>query len=164
MRVVGIDPGLHLTGYGVLDYDGTDIRLCEAGFIKTNEKQAMPLRLIELTTELDAVLTQFSPEIVAIEEIYSHYSHPRTAIIMAHARGVILHRCAAKNIEVVSYASTRIKKSLTGNGHATKQQVQKHIASSLSLPKMPEPPDVADALAVAVCHCHAIQSKGLVAA
>jgi crossover junction endodeoxyribonuclease RuvC len=164
MRVLGIDPGLHLTGYGVLDYDGSDIRLCEAGFIKTNEKQAMPVRLIELSTELEAVLTQFSPEIVAIEEIYSHYSHPRTAIIMAHARGVILHRVAAKNIEVVSYASTRIKKSLTGNGHATKQQVQKHIASSLSLPKMPDPPDVADALAVAVCHCHAIQSKGLVAA
>jgi crossover junction endodeoxyribonuclease RuvC len=88
---------------------------------------------------------------VAVEQLYAHYKHPRTAILMGHARGVILQQAAEAGAEVESFAATRIKKSLTGNGHAAKGQMQRAIQAMLALPHVPEPPDVADAIAIALC-------------
>jgi crossover junction endodeoxyribonuclease RuvC len=101
--------------------------------------------------------------VIVVEELYSHYSHPITAVIMGHVRGVIYLRAAEANIPVVSYAATRIKKALTGNGRATKAQMQRMVSSSLRLPTIPEPPDAADALAVALCHCRAMAHHEVVA-
>ena len=157
MRVAGIDPGLSITGYGILESSGGEIRLIEAGIIRTDQKQPMELRLNEIGREVEAVLKQFGPETVAIEELYSHYAHPRTAIVMGHARGVVCCKAAEAGIAVQAYASTRIKKSLTGNGRAAKEQVQLMIQSTLGLSGVPEPPDAADALAVALCHCRALE-------
>lgn len=155
MRIIGIDPGLQITGYGVLDIHGEEVRVVEAGVIRTNRKESIELRLREISGELQAILDQLKPEVVAVEELYSHYNHPKTAITMGHARGIIFLKAAEAGLEVHTYASTRIKKSLTGNGHSSKQQMQLMITSTLGLAKVPEPPDVADALAVALCHCRA---------
>jgi crossover junction endodeoxyribonuclease RuvC len=158
MKVLGIDPGLNISGYAIIDGESTNFKVLEAGILKTSEKLPMDKRLAELGSELGNLLEQFKPDVMAIEDLYSHYNHPRTAIIMGHARGLIFYKAAEAGIEVVPYASTRIKKSLTGNGRATKEQMQRGIQSRLNLSDIPEPPDVADALAVAYCHLQAANS------
>ncbi len=156
MRILGIDPGLNITGYGVLDKDEDQLTVVEAGVVRTNVKASMAERLKQIGSEMQTILAQLKPDAVAIEDLYSHYGHPKTAIIMGHARGVIFLKAAEAGLPVFPYASTRIKKSLTGNGRASKRQVQLMIASTLGLREIPEPPDVADALAVALCHCCAL--------
>ncbi|MDD5327905.1 MAG: crossover junction endodeoxyribonuclease RuvC [Phycisphaerae bacterium] len=147
MRILGIDPGLQICGYAVVDGDD----LLEAGAIRTDTKAAIEIKLNQIAEDIESLLEKFKPEIVAVEQLYSHYAHPRTAILMGHARGVILRSCAAAGIEVKSFSATRIKKSLTGNGRASKEQMQRTIQTILRLPDLPEPPDVADAIATALC-------------
>ena len=161
MRILGIDPGLHICGYGCLDTGGTDIRLVEAGVIRTEVRSTLSQRLCRIATDLDQLLDDLTPDVMAIEQLYSHYAHPRTAIMMGHARGVILQRCAARQIEIRHFAATRIKKSVTGNGHASKAQVQRTIQTLLGLRQVPEPPDVADALAAAMCCADSIRSDAV---
>ena len=110
-----------------------------------------------IAEDTESLLKSFSPEVVAVEELYSHYAHPRTAILMGHARGVILQKCAAAAIEVRSFSATRIKKSITGNGRASKEQVQRTIQTILCLSELPEPNDVADAIAAALCCANSLQ-------
>ncbi len=157
MRVLGIDPGLNITGYGILNLNGSKLSVVEAGVIRTNARDDMASRLCVIGSELGEIIGQFSPEVMAIEELYSHYGHPKTAIIMGHARGVIFLKAGESGIPVFPYAATRIKKSLTGNGRASKQQMQLMIKSTLGLNEIPEPADAADALAVALCHVSATQ-------
>ncbi len=156
MRILGIDPGLHVTGYGILEERAQRVEIVEAGVVRTRERQSLAEKLLMLASEIEEIIKQFSPEAIAVEELYSHYKHPKTAIIMGHARGIIFLKAAQAGIPVYPYASTRIKKSLTGNGRASKRQVQRMITSTLALPAVPEPPDTADALAVALCHCRAM--------
>ena len=156
MRILGIDPGIERTGYGVVDLAagvGTP-RLVEAGVIRTNRKDTTPERLAEIHAGVTSVLEEFKPAAMAIEELYAHYAHPRTAILMGHARGVALLAAAEAGVPLVSYSATHIKKSLVGAGHASKEQVQRAIQSIFHLKEAPQPPDVADALAVALCHAH----------
>ncbi len=155
MRILGIDPGLNVTGYGILDGDHEQVSVVEAGVVRTNGHESMADKLYEIAKEVQNIITHSRPDAVAIEELYSHYGHPKTAIIMGHARGIIFLKAAEAGIPVFPYASTRIKKSLTGNGRASKLQVQRMIRSTLGLAEIPEPPDTADALAVALCHCRA---------
>ena len=162
MRVLGIDPGLNITGYGILDGEKNAVTVVEAGVIRTKGKDSMAVRLREIGREISSIIEQFQPEVVAVEELYSHYGHPKTAIIMGHARGVIFLKAAEARIPVEVYASTRIKKSLTGNGRASKGQMQLMIRSTLNLAQIPEPPDTADALAVALCHCRAMAHNEMV--
>jgi crossover junction endodeoxyribonuclease RuvC len=147
MRILGIDPGLQVCGYAVVDGDS----LIEAGAIRTNAKTPIEVKLNQIAEDIESLLKKFTPDVVAVEQLYSHYAHPTTAILMGHARGVILQTCAAAGIEVKSFSATRIKKSLTGNGRASKEQVQRTIKTLLRLPRLPEPPDVADAIAAALC-------------
>jgi crossover junction endodeoxyribonuclease RuvC len=151
MRILGIDPGLRLTGYGVIHYYPLKPLLIDAGVIRLNEKASIPDRLLELDTELDAILAEHKPEICAVEQLYAHYAHPRTAILMGHARGVILLAAARRKVRVEQYPANRIKQSLTGHGHAGKAQMQRAIMALWNLKQPPEPPDVADALAIALC-------------
>ncbi|MEW5796641.1 MAG: crossover junction endodeoxyribonuclease RuvC [Candidatus Zixiibacteriota bacterium] len=159
MRVLGIDPGLNVTGYSILDVHDRAIKLVEAGVVRTNPHAEMGERLSEIAGEIGRVIAQFSPDALAVEELYSHYDHPKTAIIMGHARGVIFLKAAEAGLSIFPYASTRIKKSLTGNGRASKEQVQRMIRSTLNLLEVPEPPDVADALAIALCHCRSLEHQ-----
>jgi len=156
MRILGIDPGIERTGYGVVELAaGVGApRLVEAGVVRTRPADALPERLLEIRSGLAAVLEEFKPDAVAIEELYSHYAHPRTAILMGHARGVAVLAAAEAHVPVVSYSATHIKKSLVGSGHASKEQVQRAVQSLFNLRQVPHPPDVADALAVALCHAY----------
>lgn len=156
---IGIDPGLGVTGYGVLELSDGDIEVKEAGFIKTKKKLPLEDRLEEIFSGLNDVFKEFKPESIIIEDLYSHYRHPKTAIIMGHARGAIFLSAACSKIPVKSYGATMVKKSLTGNGRASKHQVQLTIKNRLGMKKLPEPADVADALAVALCHINHIKNK-----
>ena len=151
MRILGIDPGLQICGYSCLDTDSTDERLIEAGVIRIPTKLPFAERLDKIAADIQQLIEKLKPQHVAVEELYSHYAHPKTAILMGHARGVILQKSAENKIDVESYAATRIKKSITGNGHASKLQMQRTIQALLGLPDLPEPNDVADAIAVALC-------------
>ncbi len=151
-RILGIDPGLNITGYGVLEVARGSIRLCEAGVVRGKTKGSLTARLAEIHAGVADVIQSLAPHSMAIEQLYSHYKHPRTAILMGHARGVICLAAAQASVEVVHYSATQIKRILTGDGRAPKSQVQIAIRNELNLAQVPDPPDVADALAVAVCH------------
>src|SRR6185312_10552291 len=151
MRILGIDPGLKITGYGVIDWKPIRPPLVDGGVIRLQAKTPLADRLVELETELDALIEEHKPDVCAVEQLYSHYAHPRTAILMGHARGVILLVARRRGLRIEQYAANRIKQSLTGFGHAGKGQMQRAIQSVWNLAKAPEPPDVADALAVALC-------------
>jgi crossover junction endodeoxyribonuclease RuvC len=157
-RVLGIDPGLQVSGYAVIDAGPRGPVVCEAGVIRSSEGRAvidMAPRLSILYTSIVEVMEQFRPASVVVEQLYAHYDHPRTAILMAHARGVILLAAGIRGVPVASYNATRIKKTITGHGRASKEQVQQTIQRELGLATLPEPPDVADALAAALCHYYA---------
>lgn len=157
-RILGIDPGLRITGYGVIESTSGGSRVLEAGVIRSTGAQSnMASRIFAVYNGIVEIIEQFQPSIMAVEQLYAHYQHPRTAILMGHARGAILLAAAQNNIEVVSYNATRIKKTITGNGRASKDQVQRTIQRELGLAQTPEPPDVADALAVALCHYYLLR-------
>ena len=159
MRFLGIDPGLRITGYGCVDGDapgGLDAALVEAGVFRlTAERQGerVPVadRLFELHHDLTELLDRLRPEAVAVEAVFSHYKHPATAIAMGHARGVILLAIRTAGHRLIELKPNEIKKYLTGNGHAGKEQMQGAVQGRLRLAAPPEPPDVADAIAMALC-------------
>lgn len=154
-RILGIDPGLNITGYGVIEVGPLRPQVCEAGVIRTaSTLRDMASRVASVYNGVVEIVDQFQPEMLAVEQLYAHYKHPRTAILMAHARGVILLAAAQKGLQVVSYNATRVKKTITGSGRASKDQVQRTIQRELGLANLPEPADVSDALAVALCHYH----------
>ena len=152
LRILGIDPGLNITGYGVLEADSGRLRLIEAGVVRGKSRGSLTRRLVEIHEGVADVIASLHPAVMAIEELYSHYARPRTAILMGHARGVICLAAAEANVRVTHYSATQIKRILTGSGHAPKGQVQRAIQRELALAVAPEPPDVADALAAALCH------------
>lgn len=158
MRILGIDPGLQITGYGCVETAAlpAEPTLIEAGVFRFKAKSPMVDRLRQLHEDLSALIGELKPDQLAVEKLYAHYKHPRTAILMAHARGVILLAAAQAGLAVENLPSTAVKKSITGHGHASKQQIQQAIAALYGLPEPPSPPDVADAIAIATCHARRI--------
>jgi crossover junction endodeoxyribonuclease RuvC len=155
LRILGIDPGLQVTGYAVVEATAAGPRVCEAGIIRGSAGRNpadMAERLRSLYNGIVEVIEQFRPQVAVVEQLYAHYDHPRTAILMAHARGVLFLAAGQHGLPVVSYNATRIKKTITGHGRASKEQMQVTMQRELGLDKLPEPPDVADALAAALCH------------
>jgi crossover junction endodeoxyribonuclease RuvC len=152
MRILGVDPGLNITGYAVIQPQGGGVVVVEAGMIRGRTRGDLAARLGEIHEGMSDVIASFQPGVLAIEELYSHYQRPRIAILMGHARGVICLAARQAGIRLCSYASTQVKRMLTGNGRAPKGQVQRAICQQFSLASPPEPPDVADALAIALCH------------
>lgn len=152
-RVVGIDPGLNVTGYAVVEPSPQGPYVVEAGVIRPPARcSALGQRLAYLHQELEGVLDDFPPGSLALERVHSHIKYPRTSILMAHARGVIVLAAATRGIPVFGYAAARVKKTLTGSGRAPKPQIQHAIMTELRLASLPEPHDVADACALALCH------------
>lgn len=156
MRILGIDPGLRLTGFACLEVARQSrtlagATLIEAGVIRLNAKRAVAERLVELDEDLLDVITRVRPGALAVEKLYAHYAHPTTAIVMGHARGIVLLRARRAGLDVIELGATEVKKSLTGNGHASKSQMQDSVKMQLGLTARPEPADVADAIAIALC-------------
>jgi crossover junction endodeoxyribonuclease RuvC len=159
-RVVGIDPGLNVTGYAVVEPSPRGPFVIEAGVIRPRNEKAMGRRLLLIHEGVLEVLDAFPPSALALEQVHSHLKHPRTAILMAHARGVIVLAASQRGVPVFGYAASRIKKTLTGSGKAPKSQMQHAIQTELGLDRLPEPHDVADACAVALCHFQTHRNHG----
>lgn len=164
MRILGIDPGLRLTGYGCVDACGLSARLVEAGVFRLSRGgkvggklgareggASLSSRLAELDTDFRGVLERLKPQLVAIEGLFAHYKHPATAITMGHARGVLMLAVERAGLPLMEMKPRAVKKSLTGFGGADKLQMQRAIQAEFGLPEPPSPPDVADALAIALC-------------
>lgn len=149
-RWLGIDPGLRVTGYGVLESGGGKLRLLDAGTIRSTASRSLPYRINELYESLLEVIEELAPAVMGLEEVYSHYKHPRTAIIMAHARGALCLAAQRSGLEVVSIPASRIKKMVTGSGRAGKRQVSGMVRDLLGIEREIRPDDVSDALAVAI--------------
>lgn len=160
-----MDPGLKITGYGVVEVDeASRPHLCEAGVIRAATRGDLAKRVKTIFDGVTEIIEAFRPSVLALEELYSHYERPRTAILMGHVRGVICLAAAQAGIEVISYAATQVKRLLTGSGRAPKSQIQRAIQRELSLPMLPNPPDVADALAIAICHAYLQRKRDMIAA
>lgn len=151
-RILGIDPGLNVTGYGLVTRVQGQLRLTEAGVIRSRAKAELQHRVRSIFEGVAELVEAFQPTALALEELYSHYERPRTAILMGHARGVICLAAGQQNVPVHHYAATQVKRILTGSGRAPKVQVQQAICREFGLAAPPEPADVADALAIALCH------------
>lgn len=150
MRILGIDPGLNTTGYGVIEGEGLKVSLIEAGYIRTDPKQELNNRLEHIHNNVVKIIRRFNPRIMVLEKLYAHWRHPVTSCLLGHVRGVICLAAKENSLPVREYAATRIKKAVVGQGHATKAQVQSMVKNILSLKVLPEPADISDALALAI--------------
>jgi crossover junction endodeoxyribonuclease RuvC len=159
-RIIGIDPGLNATGYAILEAAGRNgPAIVEAGVIRGGHGD-LENRLQEIHQGVSDLLAAFPSQSMAIEELYTHYERPRTAILMGHARGVICLAASQAGVPVAHYAATRVKKTLTGHGRAPKSQMQEAVCREFRLKQPPRPADVADALAIALCHYYATVASG----
>jgi len=156
VRALGIDPGLRLTGYGCVEpapamrTARAGARIVEAGVFRLDAKTSVSDRLAELSADLTELIERARPDLVAVEQLYAHYKHPATAIVMGHARGVILLAVRRAGLPLVELRPSEVKKAATGHGHAAKDQMQRAMQAEFNLPELPKPPDVADALAIAL--------------
>jgi crossover junction endodeoxyribonuclease RuvC len=153
VRVLGIDPGLRRTGYGCVDMASASAmpRVVEAGVIRLRTPAPVADRLAELAGELRAIIEETRPDRLAVEQVFSHADHVRTAILMAHARGVVLLCGAEASLPLDELAPAEVKRAVAGSGRATKEQMQEAVRIRCGLQHRPEPNDVADALAIAMC-------------
>lgn len=153
MIIFGIDPGIAIVGYGVVEYSGNKFRTIDYGAITTEPTTSFPERLRLVYDELSLLLDQHKPDSVAIEELFFN-KNVKTAITVGQARGVQLLAAVNKGIPLYEYTPLQVKQGVVGYGRAEKRQVQEMVKMILNLKKIPKPDDVADALAVAVCHAH----------
>lgn len=160
VRVIGIDPGLQTTGYAVVEDGFQGLNVLEAGVLRPEKTdKELGARLLSLAQGLRSILKDFGPTEGAMEQLYAHYQHPRTAILMGHARGVYTMELHQSGCALTSYLPTNIKKTVTNHGRASKEQMQVSMMRELGLAQLPEPADVADALAVALCHVFHLRRK-----
>ncbi len=153
MRVLGIDPGYATVGYGILDWDGRHFSLVGYGAVTTAPGIDISLRLCEIHNDITELIERFKPDEIAIEELFFN-TNVKTAIQVGQARGVILQCCASMGKVPFEYTPLQVKQAVVGYGRAEKRQVMEMTRAILKMNKIPKPDDAADALAIAVCHCH----------
>ena len=154
MVILGIDPALATTGYGVIETARNKICLLEAGIISTSASDKLPQRLNKIYTGVSKLIGDTHPDCLVLEKLYAHYRHPTTAYLLGEARGVICLACAQKNIPLFEYAATRIKKAIVGEGLASKLQVQRMVMNLLDIRQLLKYTDITDALALAIAHSY----------
>jgi len=157
MRILGIDPGTAITGYGIIDVEGNRLRHVDNGIIKTRSSEPLPLRLKTIYDGLTAILAEFVPEAVAVEQVFLA-KNPRAALTLGHARGTAVLAAVNRDLDVHEYSALQVKSAVVGYGHAAKQQVQQMVKALLNLPEVAQE-DAADALAVAICHANSRTMK-----
>jgi crossover junction endodeoxyribonuclease RuvC len=169
MRVLGIDPGLRVTGYACVQSGQGRAVLVEAGVVRllarpgptdnhTTLGTSVAARLVRLDRELSVILDRVKPQAVAIEGLFAHRTHPATAMVLGHARGVLVRCVQARGLKLLELKPALVKKHMTGSGRAEKGQMQRAVQAYFSLPALPTPADMADALAIAVCACDNLAS------
>lgn len=158
MRIIGIDPGYAIVGFGVIEYERRVFNVIDYGAITTDAETEFNTRLLEIYNDVCVIFDRYKPEAMAIERLY-FTTNQKTAIAVAEARGLVLLAARQRNIEIFEYTPLQVKNSITGYGKAVKKQVQELTKNILKLPEIPKPDDTADALAIAVCHAHSYNSK-----
>lgn len=153
MIIMGIDPGFAITGYGIVKYEGNKFSVIDYGAITTEASMKLPQRLLLLSNRLDELIAKYKPDAISIEELFFN-KNIKTALTVGHGRGVAVLAAAKSGIEVFEYTPLQVKQSVVGYGRAEKSQIQQMIKLILNLDEIPKPDDVADALAVAICHAH----------
>ena len=159
MVILGVDPGLRFTGFGFITAEGERLKLIKAGVIKTTSKQKIQERLQKIHLALDQLIEEFKPDAIVVEKIYSHYRHPITAYHLGQARGVVCLLCEEKNVPLVEYLPTRVKKAVSGRGHASKYQMQKMVKMLLRVNNLEDKFDITDALSLAIAHSFIMRAK-----
>jgi crossover junction endodeoxyribonuclease RuvC len=158
VRILGIDPGLRITGFGVLDKDGQQLHYVASGCIKTPDGE-LPERLKAILISLGEVIAQYQPQHVAVEKVFVNVN-PQSTLLLGQARGAAICAAVLANLPVAEYTALQVKQAVVGNGHADKEQVQQMVQRLLKLSGTPSP-DAADALACAICHAHGGQGFGV---
>lgn len=158
MRIIGIDPGYAIVGFGVLDYNKSRFSVVEYGAVTTPAEMDFNQRLCEIYSDLCYIFDKYKPDFLSIERLY-FTSNQKTAIAVAQARGVTLLAAKQRGIEIFEYTPLQVKQSVTGYGKAVKKQVQDMTKRILDLEEVPKPDDTADALAMAICHAHCYNSR-----
>ncbi|MBF0123582.1 MAG: crossover junction endodeoxyribonuclease RuvC [Candidatus Omnitrophica bacterium] len=153
MKILGIDPGLKATGFGVVDLDGRGrITPIDVGTIEPKAKDLLEIKLFKIHKILDGIIAKHVPDVVVLEKLFTHSAHPVTAAIMGHTRGVICLVCVQRNVKLVQYSVKRIRKAVVGNGNATKEQTRRVVANILKINAEQLTLDASDALALALGH------------
>ena len=160
MRILGIDPGYAILGYGIIDIVGNKFYPVDYGSITTDPSMDMPSRLESLFDGLTKLINQYRPEEASIEELFFN-NNAKTAILVGEARGVAVLACSKGNLKINEYTPLQIKQALVGYGRADKKQVQYMVKTMLNLMSVPRPDDTADALAAAICHGHSAGRKNI---
>jgi crossover junction endodeoxyribonuclease RuvC len=163
VRVMGIDPGLTRTGFGVVEQHGPTLRTLAVGTVRAPEGQTAAQQLYNLCIQLERVMEEYEPEAVSVEKLFFN-SNTRTALRASQASGIALLAAAESGIEVFEYTPTEVKRAVVGVGNATKDQVQYMVRTILRLEEKPDSPDAADALALAICHANGAQMRAAVRA
>src|SRR5262245_39331966 len=158
MRVLGIDTGSRVTGYGVIETDGADCVFVDCGIIRVNPTEALSVRLRMIHEKVTAVIQDLKPDQAAFESVF-HSANVQSALKLGHARGVCIHAAAASDVPVFEYSPAEVKSAVTGYGRAEKPQVQQMVRALLKLVDWSDPYDASDALAVAICHAHTHRYK-----
>ncbi len=158
MRILGVDPGTLVTGFGILEENGSGYKILDFGCVKLSSRDGFPKRLKKIYDELSIVIERHRPDEFAIEDLF-YAENAKVALKMGHARGVAILAAVNHQIPTAEYSPREVKMAVVGNGGASKQQVQKMIQHLFKLREPPEPIDASDALAVAICHLHRLESK-----
>jgi crossover junction endodeoxyribonuclease RuvC len=159
MRILGIDPGLITTGYGVVEIKAGGVKILEAGTIEPNTKDPFEQRLLKIHLHITTILQAHHPDVVVLEKLYAHSKHPATAPVLGHVRGVICLSVAQQKIELVEQSVKRIRKALIGNGNATKIQMQEFVKRLLNIKSAGFKLDASDALSLALGQAHMMRYK-----
>lgn len=151
MKILGIDPGMAIVGYSLINFDGKNITLLASGSIQTRKGDKEPARLLEIYNDMHTITEKFKPDAAAIEKLF--FVHNQTTVMpVAHARGVILTVLEKYNIPIYEYTPMEVKKVLTGYGKADKKEVEQMVKLTLNTDKLPKLDDTIDSIAIAICH------------
>ena len=156
MRILGIDPGMAIVGYAILDYNGTNITLISSGSIRTDKASRESARLLEISNDIELIINKFKPNVAAIEKLF-FFRNRTTVMPVAHARGVILANLEKYGITINEYTPIEVKQVLTGYGRADKKEVERMVKISLNTENLPKLDDTIDAIAIGICHTRNIQ-------
>ena len=156
MRILGLDPGMAIVGYCILDVDGTSINLLSSGSIRTEKDKRESARLLEISNDIELIIEKFKPDVAAIEKLF-FFRNRTTVMPVAHARGVILTALEKNSVEIAEYTPMEVKQVLTGYGRADKKEVERMVKFSLNVEKLPKLDDTVDAIAIAICHTRNVQ-------
>ena len=151
MRILGIDPGLACTGFGIIDVGNSQLKVIDYGVIKTDQKKQLNIRLNTIFQDLKYIIDKFKPSVMSVEQIF-YGKNVKSALLLGHARGIPLLLSAEFKLTLYEFSARRIKQSLTGNGNASKEQVQFMVQKLLYMEELPSPMDASDALAAAICY------------